>query len=116
MNADILLLVAAALFVGAAFGVLAVGLLQLWHDRRGGRVVKHLAILLLIALALAGCDDDGGGRSYTAPQPQATPMPYGEPMVRDFAAEQEEQDRWTMNMLDAILFADEAVERRDAIR
>ena len=34
MNADILLLVGAALFVGAAMGVLAVGLLQLWHDRR----------------------------------------------------------------------------------
>ena len=32
---DILLLVAlAALFVGAAFGVLLTGLVQTWHDRR----------------------------------------------------------------------------------
>ena len=77
--------------------------------------MKRFAMLVLFALLLAGCDDDGQS-SNAAPQTYPTPVPYGEPMVRDFAAEQVEQDRWTMNMLGAILDADEAVERRDAIR
>ena len=34
MNGDTLLLVAASLFIGAAFGVLLTGLVQTWHDRR----------------------------------------------------------------------------------
>jgi len=34
METQILLLVAAAMMTGACFGVLAVGIVQLWHQRR----------------------------------------------------------------------------------
>lgn len=78
--------------------------------------MKRFVILLLMALALAGCDDDGGQSSHAAPQSYPTPVPYGEPMVRDLAAEQVEQDRFVMSMWDAVMQADAAVERRDAIR
>lgn len=79
--------------------------------------MKRFALVLLLSMALVGCDDgDNGGQSYAAPQAYPTPMPYGEPLVRDFAAEQVEQDRFVMSMWDAVMQADTAVERRDAIR
>jgi hypothetical protein len=80
--------------------------------------MKRFALVLLLSMVLAGCDDGdngGGGQSYTVPptQPtQPTPMPYGEPFVVD----EREEDRWIMGMWDAVMQADEAIERRDAIR
>lgn len=46
--------------------------------------MKRFAILLLLNLALAGCDDNGGGQSYAAPQTYPTPV-YGEPEIVDEA-------------------------------
>jgi hypothetical protein len=77
--------------------------------------MKRFALVLLFSLAIAGCDgsdNGGGGQSYTAPPTQPTPIPQGEPFVVD----EREEDRFLMSMWDAVMFADEAVERRDAIR
>ena len=45
-----------------------------------------IAMLVLVTLLLAGCDDDGGsGQSYAAPQSYPSPVPYGEPEIVDEA-------------------------------
>jgi hypothetical protein len=76
--------------------------------------MKRFVLVLLLSLALAGCDDgdNGGGQSYTAQPTYPTPIPQGEPFVVD----EREEDRLEMNLLDAIMLNNEETARRNPIR